>query len=69
MFVETLTPTALALLGRIGGHPDLDGFYLAGVSAAALHLGHRVSVDLDFFTTRTGYREDTVQSALGARRA
>jgi len=27
-----------------------DGFYLAGGTAVALHLGHRRSVDLDWFT-------------------
>jgi hypothetical protein len=31
--------------------PLIRDFYLAGGSAIALHLGHRVSVDLDFFTS------------------
>jgi hypothetical protein len=29
----------------------LDGFYLAGGTALALQIGHRISVDLDFFST------------------
>ena len=50
MFIHTLTPAAWQLLQRLGQEPWLHEFYLAGGSAAALHLGHRVSVDLDFFT-------------------
>jgi len=34
----------------LGQLPAVAPFYLAGGSAVALHLGHRVSVDLDFFT-------------------
>lgn len=50
MFTETLsgkTKKALALLGK--SHL-LDKAYLAGGSGLALQLGHRFSVDLDFFT-------------------
>ena len=41
------------LLGTFA--PDLErwGFYLAGGTALALQLGHRESVDFDFFTQRT----------------
>ncbi len=39
----------LAILARI---PDVSSFYLAGGSAVALHLGHRLSFDLDFFTQK-----------------
>jgi hypothetical protein len=42
-------PEALRLLGR----PVTErGFYLAGGTALALHLGHRRSVDFDWFTER-----------------
>jgi hypothetical protein len=37
-------------LGRLSGIPDTRGLYLAGGSAVALHLGHRRSNDLDFFS-------------------
>jgi len=50
MFTETLfgnTKSALAILGK--SHL-MDNAYLAGGTAAALHLGHRISMDLDFFT-------------------
>jgi len=39
----------LELLGRI---PEVKQFYLAGGTALALLIGHRYSVDLDFFTTQ-----------------
>lgn len=50
MHTETLlgdTKETLAILGKSG---LLDNAYLAGGSACALHLGHRISIDLDFFT-------------------
>ena len=52
MFEQTLIKGAkenLALLGRSG---ILKDAYLAGGTAAALQLGHRISVDFDFFTTK-----------------
>ena len=39
----------LELLKRIGAPLRDSGFYLAGGTALALRLGHRISVDLDFF--------------------
>jgi len=49
MFIEVLpqgTRRNLALLADAGLTAP---FYLAGGTAAALHLGHRISIDLDFF--------------------
>jgi hypothetical protein len=40
-------------VAELGAKKISRGFYLAGGSALALHLGHRVSVDLDFFTARS----------------
>lgn len=51
MFTGTLPLSAqksLALLGQFKCLPK--NTYLAGGSGLALHLGHRVSVDFDFFT-------------------
>ncbi len=39
----------LELLKRVGAPLRDAGFYLAGGTALALRLGHRISVDLDFF--------------------
>lgn len=47
---EILTPEAQALLPLISQVKLLDDFYLVGGTALALYLGHRISVDFDFFT-------------------
>ncbi len=47
---QGVLPAAAAAAARLGPTVDLDGFRLAGGTALAWHLGHRVSVDLDFFT-------------------
>jgi len=39
-------------------------FYLAGGSAIALHLGHRISVDLDFFTPQNDYEAEPLVQQL-----
>ncbi|MFA6042980.1 MAG: nucleotidyl transferase AbiEii/AbiGii toxin family protein [Patescibacteria group bacterium] len=49
---EVITARAYRLLATIGREPSLKAFYLAGGTALALQLGHRVSVDLDFFTPK-----------------
>jgi len=53
MFEETLIKGAkenLALLGKSG---ILKDAYLAGGTAIALQLGHRVSVDIDFLQKKS----------------
>lgn len=47
---QTLAKPTKNLLDRIKDISDLDKFYLSGGTALALHLGHRESEDLDFFT-------------------
>jgi len=50
MFTDTLSPNTLRGLKLIGNEKWLNFAYLAGGTALALRLGHRQSVDLDFFT-------------------
>ncbi len=45
---ETLTPESQELFPKFA--PFKDDFYLAGGTALALQIGHRVSVDFDFFS-------------------
>ena len=52
MFLETLDSHTRLLLQGLSHEPIVSSFYLAGGSALALHLGHRVSLDLDFFSLR-----------------
>lgn len=46
---DTIRSSQQRLLAKIAGRPALKPFYLAGGTSLALQLGHRLSVDLDFF--------------------
>ncbi len=48
---EILTHTQKRVLKLLGPFTDQHDFYLAGGTALAIHLGHRRSQDLDWFTT------------------
>lgn len=48
---EVLSPQALEAAQALVRHDVVRGFYLAGGTALALQRGHRVSVDLDFFSS------------------
>lgn len=48
---EALHPAALGLLRQLARNPLLADYRLAGGTALALQLGHRRSVDLDFFNS------------------
>lgn len=51
MYPATLSQAAQAALAILGKRKILPSkTYLAGGSALALHFGHRISVDFDFFT-------------------
>lgn len=52
LFSSAVSPEALELLREIQGHAFLKDFYLVVGTALALYYGHRVSVDLDFFTEK-----------------
>ena len=52
MHTKTLAPQTKAVLDTIKTVPEIQTFYLSGGTALALHLGHRESEDLDFFTKR-----------------
>lgn len=47
MHLEALNEQGKSILSQLGQFPE---FYLAGGTALALHLGHRISVDFDFFS-------------------
>ena len=49
LHVETVNPGTLALLKKIQSLGILSETRLVGGTALALHLGHRRSIDLDFF--------------------
>lgn len=47
---EALTPATRQAFYQVARLPFINDFYLAGGTGLALHLGHRYSVDLDFFS-------------------
>lgn len=49
LHTETVERTTLELLRKLQAEKLLDPFCLAGGTALALYLGHRISVDLDLF--------------------
>ena len=52
MFTKTLSGNTKKALAILGKSHLMDNAYLAGGTACALQIGHRISVDLDFFTPR-----------------
>lgn len=50
MFTPALPPQGQQTLELLSTRGLLQNFYLAGGTALALHLGHRLSEDLDFFS-------------------
>lgn len=64
MFPEILSETAKQSLDKLKGVSVLQSAYLAGGTALALHLGHRYSYDLDFFTTKR-FDEKVLTQELG----
>lgn len=63
---ETVTPAMRETLRFIGTCPFATRFYLAGGTALALRLGHRRSVDLDFFSESDEVGADTRREILRA---
>lgn len=64
MFTETLPATAQASLAVLGKSKVLPlQTYLAGGSGLALYLGHRISIDFDFFTPEH-FNQETLASKL-----
>ncbi len=53
-------------LDRLSLVPPMTGFYLAGGTAVALHLGHRTSLDLDFFSIEPDVELEVAKAAIRA---
>ncbi|PIV46703.1 hypothetical protein COS21_03905 [bacterium (Candidatus Gribaldobacteria) CG02_land_8_20_14_3_00_41_15] len=49
MFEKVISQKAQGALAILSKQKFIQNFYLAGGTGLALHMGHRVSVDLDFF--------------------
>jgi hypothetical protein len=53
LHLETIAPRTLALLKELMADSACAEFALGGGTAIALQIGHRISIDLDLFTTST----------------
>lgn len=47
---ETVEPATLELIKKLQADPELQGFQMAGGTALALMIGHRISIDIDLFS-------------------
>lgn len=63
LYKETVTPATLGLLTRLMSDADLASFYLVGGTSMALQVGHRISVDLDLFTS-SAFDKDFLKNHL-----
>ena len=52
LYFQTVTPTLLKIIRAVSGEPSLRDFRLVGGTALSLYLGHRKSVDADFFSNK-----------------
>lgn len=55
---ETVTSNLLEIAQQLCDNPQLNMFRIVGGTAIALHLGHRKSVDIDFFTSEKINKRD-----------
>lgn len=69
IYEQAVTPAARRALEVLGPLPVLRDFYLAGGTGLALQEGHRVSVDLDFFSARNALDFASREAVKGAIRA
>lgn len=63
MFTKTLFPDTLRAIKLVSDVAEIKKAYLAGGTALALQIGHRMSVDLDFFTTEE-FNENELSTRL-----
>jgi len=64
MFEQTITPEAKNSLVALGQSGLLKDSYLAGGTALALILGHRISFDFDFFTQKHFQPQELVEEIV-----
>lgn len=67
MFEQAITKTTQSTLALLGKEKILKKAYLAGGTALALQIGHRLSYDLDFFTDKSFNRKEIIRRLLPLR--
>ncbi len=69
MHPEVLSASQKRVVRTLAEPLSQEGFYLAGGTALALHLGHRLSVDLDCFKPVLGNVEALIRTLSSGRAA
>ncbi|PIR62759.1 MAG: hypothetical protein COU65_01715 [Candidatus Pacebacteria bacterium CG10_big_fil_rev_8_21_14_0_10_42_12] len=64
MHAQGIDPTTQQNLDSLSTLSLLDNYYLAGGTACALHIGHRISYDLDFFSQTPATPEQIRQELM-----
>jgi hypothetical protein len=63
---DILTPEQQALFRSLGPFADRRGYYLAGGTAVALRIGHRRSIDFDWFAEGPSVPPERIEADLSA---
>ena len=61
LHTNTVSPQLITIATKLSGESQLGAFRLVGGTAIALQLGHRKSVDLDFFSNETIPKRSTTR--------
>lgn len=65
MFTAGISPATKDVLASLVKIPFVERYYLAGGTACALYYGHRLSYDLDFFSTEPELPEKITKQLEG----
>ena len=63
LHTETVSNELLKIIQAVSEHEELAPFRLVGGTALSLYLGHRISVDADFFTDKS-FDKKQVEAAI-----
>lgn len=64
--LKNIHPDTFGLLQKLSANESIEAFALAGRTSLALQLGHRISIDLDFFSLQT-FNSNALLEILGAQ--
>lgn len=53
LYKETVSPELFTIIQQLCQQPSLETFVLVGGTALSLQIGHRRSIDIDFFSTNS----------------
>ena len=67
LYQQAVAAGTFRLLESICSIPQLSGFNLAGGTALSLQIGHRISVDLDFFGNREFSTDEILDLLTGEK--